>query len=368
MRVVSVAKFIEPPFSEGIVNLVLNWARSASEAGVDVKIVSLSSSLSGRYSHRGVDLEYVATTQKPFRADAASLLRFQLGIIRRADSDLVHFADGADGLSYLPCLSAFRLARKKVLNTYPGSETGKLGPVRPMVFDLSTVTSKRMLNVLRSNRFPPSRIRVIPPSVDTERFRPRDKDQARDQLGLPPDAFVVFALGHFRRSRRLLELVMLTRDIAKDLRNVRLVLATTGLGDRETATRLLALAGQGELLDVVPPTDKIHLYYNAADLYVLTAASDGVIETPLSLIEAMASGTPVLTFDVNACSEMVTSGEEGFIVPEGDFAGLGRVILRFARDESLRKYCSRKARERALRDFSYKSVGLKLLSAYREVG
>jgi D-inositol-3-phosphate glycosyltransferase len=295
-------------------------------------------------------------------------LRFQLGIVRRTDSDLVHFADSADGFSYLPSLAAFKLAQRKVLNSYPGSVIGPLGPVRPMVFDLSTVTSNRMLNVLRSRRFFPRRTCVIPPSVDTERFRPRDKTQARDQLGLPTDAFLVFALGHFRRARRLLELVTLMHDIAKDVGSLRLVLATTGLGDEGPATQLLSTAGRGELLEIVRPTDKIHLYYNAADLYVLPAASDGVIETPLSLVEAMASGTPALAFDVNACSEMVTSGEEGFIAPEGDFAGLGRAILRFARDESLSKECSRKARDRALKDFAYESVGRKLLSTYRKVG
>lgn len=368
MKVISVAKFIEPPFSEGIVNLVLNWARAASEAGVDVKVVSLGSGPSGRFSHLGVDIEYVATTEKRFRPDAASLLRFQLGIARRADGDLVHFADNADGFSYLPSLSALRLSQKKVMNTYPDSWIGPLGPVRPMVFDLSTVTSERMLNILRSKGFPPSRIRVVPPSVDTERFKPRDKDQARDQLGLPRDAFIVFAVGHVKRSRRLLELAALIRDIAGDLRGVKLVLATTALGDEGIASQLLSLVGQGELLEVVRPTDKIHLYYNAADLYILTAAPEGVIETPLSLVEAMASGTPVLAFDVKACSELVTDGEEGFIVPDGDFAGLGRAILRLARDESLRGYCSGRARERALRDFSYRPVGLRLLSAYREVG
>jgi glycosyltransferase involved in cell wall biosynthesis len=368
MRVVSVAKYIEPPFSEGIVNLVLNWARAASEAGVDMKVVSLGSGPSGLRSHLGVEIEYVATTKKRFPPDAASLLRFQAGIVRRADSELVHFAENADGFSFLPSLSVLRLAQKKVLNTYPDSWIGPLGPIRPIVFDLTTVTSERMLNVLRSRRFFPPRIRVIPPCVDTERFQPRDRAQVRDQLGLPPDAFIVFAVGHVKRSRRLLELVTLMRELAKDVGGARLVLATTGLGDEGVATQLQSLVGQGELLRVVSPTDKIHLYYNAADLYVLTAASEGVIETPLSLVEAMASGTPALAFDVKACSEMVTSGEEGFIVPDGDFAGLGRAILRFARDESLREYCSGRARDRALRDFSYKSVGLRLLSTYKELG
>jgi glycosyltransferase involved in cell wall biosynthesis len=91
-----------------------------------------------------------------------------------------------------------------------------------------------------------------------------------------------------------------------------------------------------------------------ASLFVLSSRWEGY---PLVLIEAMAAGLPVVSFDCpTGPAEIVTHGESGLIVPEGDIEALADAMLELIRDEPRRRRFSAAAVERA-RDFSREHVG-----------
>lgn len=102
----------------------------------------------------------------------------------------------------------------------------------------------------------------------------------------------------------------------------------------------LRIAGSGDALNDVPDnvvtglsTDIVDEYKNAAFL-VMSSRFEGL---PMALLEAQAAGLPIVSF---ACKcgpkDVITDGEDGFLVPEGDIGGLSNGMKRLMADESLR--------------------------------
>ncbi len=87
----------------------------------------------------------------------------------------------------------------------------------------------------------------------------------------------------------------------------------------------------------------------AADLGVLPSAHEGV---PMSVIEQMAAGLPVLATAVGGLPDMIGDGDEGFLVPAGDLDALTARLGALAGDDELRRSAGKRARLRAEREFS----------------
>lgn len=98
-----------------------------------------------------------------------------------------------------------------------------------------------------------------------------------------------------------------------------------------------------------------------ADIVVLPSYREGL---PKSLIEACAIGRPVITTDVPGCREVVSDGENGFIVPAKNSIALAYAMERLILDKKLRVLMGKKAREFAENNFSIESVIEKTFEIY----
>lgn len=130
---------------------------------------------------------------------------------------------------------------------------------------------------------------LLPPVVDSGRFRPADASRAaiRADLGLTEDRPMVLHVGHLRRSRGLEPLAELAAGGAV---NVVLVSSTATAPESEVEARLRA-AGVLVKREFLPGIER---WYQAADVYLFTVTDlQGSIEVPLTVLEAMACGTPV---------------------------------------------------------------------------
>jgi glycosyltransferase involved in cell wall biosynthesis len=74
--------------------------------------------------------------------------------------------------------------------------------------------------------------------------------------------------------------------------------------------------------------------YEVMDIVILTSKNEGV---PVSLLEAMEFGIPVVSTDVGGVADFVSHGAEGFLAPSGDAEGLSRSVLRLIEDPGLRR-------------------------------
>jgi D-inositol-3-phosphate glycosyltransferase len=162
---------------------------------------------------------------------------------------------------------------------------------------------------------------VIPLGVDVERFRPRDKFEARARLGISADSTVFLYFGRFSPADKTdLFPLLLTfcTEVAKGRNQATLVLAGNDTVSR-MAPKLRSFAkylGAGEKVLVLPDVDMTQkdLLYAAADVFVSLA--DNVQETfGLTIIEAMATGLPVVASDWSGYRESVVHGITGFLAP-----------------------------------------------------
>ena len=139
------------------------------------------------------------------------------------------------------------------------------------------------------------------------------------------------------------------------------------LGGGSQAGHLRQLLAQHGLLERVHfggqvSGDDLPAYYRAADLYVSASHSDG---SSVSLMEALASGLPVLVSDIPGNREWIGPGEgAGWLFPDGDFTALGAGMLRAAADESGLPEQRRAARTLAERRADWKQNFQQLLRAY----
>jgi glycosyltransferase involved in cell wall biosynthesis len=102
-------------------------------------------------------------------------------------------------------------------------------------------------------------------------------------------------------------------------------------------------------------------FYQAADVFVLPSASEGMSN---ALLEAMAAGLPVVVSDIPANREVVQDGRNGFLVHWTDSAHCARILQTILEDPELRRRVGGAARERATR-FSIGAVADRYCQLYR---
>ena len=162
---------------------------------------------------------------------------------------------------------------------------------------------------------------VVPPVVDTQRFRPAElpRDEIRRSLALDPDRPMVLHVGHLASSRGLDALADLAR--CEDW-SVTMVASTSTPADPDIRASL-ENAGVNVVREYLPDIER---YYQAADVYVFPVEQEhGSVEIPLSVLEAMACDTPVVSTRFGGLPELF---EEGESVAYVDTAGLREAVRR----------------------------------------
>ncbi len=116
---------------------------------------------------------------------------------------------------------------------------------------------------------------------------------------------------------------------------------------------VLREAGLGERLRLLGYRDDIPALLAASDIFTLPSRFEGL---PMSVIEAMLSGLPVVATDVRGLAEQVVDGVTGLKVPAGDAGALGAALDRLARDPGMRERIGKAGRERALERYDETKV------------
>lgn len=190
----------------------------------------------------------------------------------------------------------------------------------------------------------PAKSRVIRPAVDPELFRP----PARARRGTGPRR--VIAVGDLiwkKGFEYALRSVRLARDGGADLGleiigngvdRQRLLFGIQDLG----LSSCVRLSGQ-------LPADAVRERLQNADLFLLSSVSEGISN---AVLEAMATGLPVVTTDCGGMREAVSDGVEGFVVPARDARGMAAALGHLAEDAGLRERMGAAARVRVLKEFT----------------
>lgn len=233
---------------------------------------------------------------------------------------------------------------------------------------LLTGSSPELVERICALGFPAERSRVIPYGVDTARFSP-DRERRRlwrERLGIGDDATLLLGVGRMAAKKGFGVLAAALPPLLGALPGLHVVLA----GDGDLLPELAAATAPWRARVHLPGAvlrDTLPDLYRAADLFVLPAVHDergNVDGLPNVILEAMASGLPVIASGISGIPLAVEDGASGLLVPERDAAALGAALLRLLEDAQEARRMGERGRCKAESELTWDLVAARHREGY----
>ena len=377
MRGVAILTSLFPPSVGGIQTQTLSLARGLAELGVEVHVVTRRApGRPAREEHGGVVVQRVGLPVGGPAATVAYVALAARAVARLGDRiELVHAhqllspASAAVAAAALggPPFVATAHASGAVGDVASLARQGPLGRVRLLALrhlaGAFVAVSGTIREELEGTGIPPRLVRCIPNGVDTRRFAPSDpaeRRRLRRALGVPPVPAVVYA-GRLAPEKGVD--VLLDGWAAARSRGLVATLCLVGEGPERPALErrardhgiLGAVRFAGPASDVAP-------WLGAADAFVLPSRLEGL---SVALLEAMATGLPVIASDVGGTRE--AAGGAAVLVPPADPGALADALVAVLSDPGVAAALGEAARRRVLSRYGIQQVARRHLDLYREV-
>lgn len=229
--------------------------------------------------------------------------------------------------------------------------------------DLVIAPSKGLKQVL-TNFGVASDIQVIPNGVDIKPFQNVEQPIPRHKLGFQPEDIILTYMGRIGPEKNLAFLLRAFAGVANTYDNVHLLIIGDG-SERENLQDLVRIMGIGNRVNftgMIPYTN-LPAYMAVADAFVTASVSE---VHPLSVIEALASGLPVIGIQSPGIGDTIEDGITGYLAQKEDLAEFTAKLSRIIVDDEHREDMSKQARQ-AARDYSYEKTTQILLDHYYEL-
>ena len=203
------------------------------------------------------------------------------------------------------------------------------------------------------------RPRIIPNGVDLQIFHPRDKTSAKAFLGIAQNRVVVLIAATSLSNRE--KGAEFSVEAIRAIGGTRPFIIVVGRVTEEFKTLLRGLdfISTGFLSSL----EMLSFWYSMADVFVFCSLSENM---PLSVLETMACGVPMVGFRTGGIPEIVKQDETGFLVPQKDIKALAEA-MRYALDDRRYVRWGGAARRRAEEKYSFQKCLDNHLALYKEV-
>ncbi|MCG5053234.1 MAG: GT4 family glycosyltransferase PelF [Myxococcales bacterium] len=332
MRVLQVMNTLEIGGAEA---LVLNLARRIDTRRFALEIASLTTDGTLGPEFRALGLP---THVLDRRAGRDPLLPVRLAaLVRRRRIDVIHSHNVGPWLygGLAAAVARRPLVHTEHSNLFPHQKGLKLAERAlslPWLTHTVVADAERVKRKLVAQGIDSSRVRTIMNGIDTNAFTPgSDRRGPRERLGLEPQDLVVGTVGRLVPVKD--QACLLEAFARTEVPHARLVLVGDGPLRRELedkaqhlgiGARVVFAGGRRDVADLLP----------AFDVFVLSSKSEGL---PLTVLEAMASGLPVVATDVGALAEAVIPGRTGRLVPPENPAALAEALTALLKDREMRE-------------------------------
>lgn len=196
----------------------------------------------------------------------------------------------------------------------------------------------------------PDHIEVVPNFVDINRFKPGCCPDKRRQLGRP-DEKIILHVSNFREVKRPRDMI---NAFARVVQKVPSRLALVGDGPELMACKeLVEKLGLRRNVSFIGTYDAIWELMPQADLFYLPSEYESF---GLSALEAMACGTPCVATHTGGLPEVITSGQNGLLVPVGDIQVHADAMIELLSDDAKRARYGEAAREAAVSRFALEKI------------
>lgn len=347
----------------------LDLVEGLRRAGVDVDVCVFypPGALTRRFATLGVEVIHLGRIR---RVSPAAALRF-VRLLRARRYDVLHLYGARVNL--VGRLAARLGPRPRVVaalqSVFPGDREN-----RALVWlDRLTLpwvgaylsNSRAAVEFLVARGFPREIFRLAPAGIRAEAFgRGVEREAVRRALGIEPrDGPVVISVANLRPMKGHDCLIAaLARVRAAGLPCVALFVGDGPLrGDLEARVRAAGLEGRVVFAGARPDVADL---LAASDVFALASTWEGL---PRAILEAMASGLPVVATAVGGIGEVVDEGTTGFLTPAGDAPALAVRLTTLLADRGLRAAMGARGQARVRAEFSVEQMVARTVAVYHEL-
>lgn len=219
--------------------------------------------------------------------------------------------------------------------------------------------------LVQNEGIPSPRVDVIYNGIDLAPFANGHEHRAlvRREIGIDGDAFLIIQVARLDYLKDHATAIHTLDAVLRQQPKARLVLVGEG-PERQALEALVRERHLDSHVLFLGLRSDVPRLLAGADAFLLTSISEGI---PLTLIEAMAAGVPVVATQVGGVAEVLEDGQSGLLAPAKDASALADRLLRIAADARLRHELSVNGRERARLRFSEQQMHQQYARLYREM-
>lgn len=233
------------------------------------------------------------------------------------------------------------------------------------------VSEPAKAHLVKNWRVPADKIAVFPNGVDVQRFRPdsAQSDPVRASLGMSANLLIGF-VGNFYEWHDTATLLNAFASVVPRYPQARLVLVGDG-PQRQAMVELsakLGIAASVHFTGSVAHT-QVPAFMSMADIAVapVSPMKQDLWLSPMKLFEYMASGTAIVATALGQITEVIQDGQNGLLVRPGDIANMAAALQRLIEEPNLRLRLGQRAREDAVRKYSWEHYVARLENLYTVV-
>lgn len=290
-------------------------------------------------------------------------------LLKKTNIDIAHVNNLAP---WLDVALASRLAGCNCVETFHGIEENHYTFSLPrrlllriaclLTFSITAVgepVAQRLAHLTGIKR---SRIQVLPNGVDTDLFKPcsshRYRRHLKLSLGVPENSFLfgcVASLTPVKNHADLLKafaMALYNNKNSDSIKDVYLILVGNGPLEPELKVRAAQLGIERRVIFLGRRND-VQKILQALDLFILNSKTEGM---SYAILEAMATGVPVIATNVGANTDLVERNAEGYLVPQGEIMPMVNRITEVLKDKSILLNMGNKARKKIVERYSHKSM------------
>jgi glycosyltransferase involved in cell wall biosynthesis len=212
------------------------------------------------------------------------------------------------------------------------------------------------------------KIHVIYNGVDVNKFKPRpDRAELRREFGLEKEKKIVLFVGRLYHRKGLEILLRSIPPVLKEFGDVKFAISGTGFKQKEQSLR--DLAKELEIEDYVAflgyvPDEKLPDLYSASDIFVLPAIYENF---PFAILEAQATGLPVISTKVGGIPEFLADKENGFLIDPGDQTQLTQRVLTLLQNPEQAEEMGRRGRKLIEEKFAWRLITAQVIDLYHKL-
>ena len=362
LKVLVVTSWFPNKTRPNVAPFVFNFVKNLGESGATVSVMAPNSDGEEAITKREFMTIYRISKQLPL----LSMLR----LTEKLKPDIIHVH--APNFFSSNAIITAKLKAIPIVATVHRAEIDKVGGV---VSRLRKIALSRINNIVAVSNYTKTlainagiseeMVTVIYNSCNETIFSHNDKDMARQKLQLPIDKKIILYVGNLVKEKGVDTLIESCKIINQRIQDFLVLIIGNG-EDRGKLESLVASYGLGNHIRFLNWQEQTKLpdYYNAADIFTLPSLTEG---HSVALLEAMASGLPVVASMVGGNKETVEDGYNGFLFESGRPEILASRLLTMLEDNNLRRQMSQRSSQIYIEKFSTKNQIERYLKLYQSI-